>query len=251
MTLTRSAFEEAVSDAVESLVSVRHENGGSFVDTSSMYPSGGSVVVWIRRAPPHFYVSDFGFGYKECAIMGADRRQFHSRAAPIAEAAGVEITPDGAFEIMVSEGQLAGAIKAIATCSQEAAMRFAHRIFQRQRADVGTIVHEKLLRLYGDRAVAKDFDFVGASQSHWRIDVAVKIEEKFSLFDTVTPWAQSVAFTLAKFGDIRLLPDAPPRTAVLASKGGYGSWMTALAQNGSILQAAANDDAYRQATHLG
>ena len=251
MTITRSAFEGAVSRAVEGLVSVRHEGSGSFVNTSSMYPSGGSVVVWIRRAPPHFLVSDFGFGYKECAIMGADRRQFMSRATPIAEAAGVQITPDGSFEAMVSEGQLSGAIKAIAACSQEVAIRFAHRIFQRQRADVGTIVHDKLSRLYGERAVAKDYDFLGASQSHWRIDVAVKVHDQFSLFDTVTPWAQSVAFTLAKFGDIRLLENPPPRTAVLASKSGYGSWMTALAQNGSILQAAANDDAYRQAAHLG
>lgn len=251
MTMTRSTFEGAVSRAVESLVSVRHEDSGSFVNTSSMYPSGGSVVVWIRRAPPHFVVSDFGFGHKECSIMGADRRQFMSRAAPIAEAAGVTVTPDGAFEVMVSDGQLAGAIKAIASCSQEVAIRFAHRMFQRQRADVGMIVHDKLSRMYGERAVAKDYDFLGASQSHWRIDVAVKVEDQYSLFDTVTPWAQSVAFTLAKFGDIRLLNNPPPRTAVLAAKSGYGSWMTALAQNGSILQAAANDDAYRHAAHLG
>jgi hypothetical protein len=183
--------------------------------------------------------------------MGADRRQFMSSATPIAEAAGVQITTDCSFEVMVSEGQLSWAIKAIAACSQEVSIRFAHRIFQRQRADVGTIVHDKLSRLYGDRAVAKDYDFLGASQSHWRIDVAVKVDAQFSLFDTVTPWAKSVAFTLAKFGDIRLLENAPPRTAVLASKTGYGSWMTALAQNSSILQAAANDDAYRQAAHLG
>lgn len=249
-TITRSAFEDAVSSAVERLVSVRHEDSGSFVNTSSMYPSGGSVVVWIRRAPPHFLVSDFGFGFKECSIMGADRRQFMTRAATVAETSGVSITADGAFEVTVSEGQLTGAIKAVAACSQEVALRFAHRIFQRQKADVGALVHQKLTRLYGERAVTKDYDFLGASQSHWRIDVAVEHDGQYSLFDTVTPWAQSVAFTLAKFGDIRLLESPPPRTAVLSTKSGYGSWMTALAQNGSILQAAANDDAYRRAAHF-
>lgn len=249
-TLATDAFEDAVNRAVERLVSVRHDPSGSFINTSSMYPSGGAVVVWIRREPPHFVVSDYGFGFKECAIMGADRRQFIHRATPVAETAGVKITNDGAFEVTVSEGQLTGAIKAIAACSQEVAQRFAYRIFQRQRADIGGIVYDKLKRLYGEPALAKDFDFLGASQSHWRIDVAVQVDSQYALFDTVTPWAQSVAFTLAKFGDIRLLDNPPPRTAVLAAKTGYGSWMTALAQNGSILQAAANDDAYRRAAHL-
>lgn len=182
--------------------------------------------------------------------MGADRRQFVRRAETVAEASGVKLTSDGAFEVMVSEAQLAGAIKAVAACSQEVAMKFAHRMYQRQRADVGTLVFEKLERLFGEKAVAKDYDFLGASQSHWRIDVAVKRGDQLALFDTVTPWAQSVAFTLAKFGDIRLLDDAPTRTAVLASRTGYGSWLTALAQNGSILQAAANDDAYKQASRI-
>ena len=249
-TMVKTDFEDAVTRAVGRLVSVRHEQSGSFVNTSSMYPSGGGIVVWIRRQYPHFLVSDFGFGFQECSIMGADRRQFMSRATSVAETAGVRVTQDCTFEVMVSEGQLEGAIKAIAGCSQEVAIKFAHRIFQRQRADVGVLVFDKLSRLFGERAVAKDCDFTGASQSHWRIDVVVQRGEQLSLFDTVTPWAQSVAFTLAKFGDIRLLDNPPPRTAVLASRSGFGSWMTALAQNGSILHAASNDDAYRQAAHV-
>jgi hypothetical protein len=248
--LTQTDFELTVASAVQQLVSVRHDSSGAFVTTPTMYPSGGSVVVWISREPPYFQVSDYGFGFRECAIMGADRRQFMYRATPVAEAAGVSVSNDGAFEVLVSEGQLTGAIKTIAACSQEVALRFAHRIYQRQRADVGTVVFRKLERLYGERAVAKEVEFLGASQSHWNIDVVVRRHDWVALFDTVTPWAQSVAFTLAKFGDIRLLENAPSRTAVLASKGGYGSWLTALAQNANILQATAEDDAFRRAASV-
>lgn len=248
--VTSTQFEAAIARAAERLVSIRHASDGAFITTPSMYPSGGAVVVWIDRAPPHFMVTDYGFGFRECAIMGANRTQFLNRASPIAEAAGVQMSPDGAFQAVVSEGQLEGAIKTIAGCSQEVAIKFAHRIFQRQRADVGTLVHEKLIRLFGEPCVSKDIEFRGASQSPWRIDVAVKLGDEFALFDTVTPWAQSVAFTLAKFGDIRLLENAPPRTAVLASKAGFGSWMTALAQNGHILQASAADDAYARAAAI-
>lgn len=248
--LTKADFELVIASAIERLVSVRHDSSGAFVTTPTMYPSGGSVVVWISREPPYFRVSDYGFGFRECAIMGADRRQFVRRAEPVAESAGVTITNDGAFEATVSDGQLEGAIKAIAACSQEVALRFAHRIFQRQRADAGTVVFRKLERLYGESAVAKEVDFLGASQSHWNIDVMVRRGDEVALFDTVTPWAQSVAFTLAKFGDIRLLDNPPARTAVLAQKSGYGSWLTALAQNASIIQATADDEAYRRAASL-
>lgn len=248
--LTQSDFERAIAAAVERLVSVRHEGGGSFVTTPTMYPSGGSVVIWIRREPPYFFVSDYAFGFRECSIMGADRRQFMKRAVPVAEAAGISISNDGSFEALVSEGQLEGAIKTIAACSQEVATRFALRIYQRERADVGTVVFRKLERLYGERAVAKEVDFLGASQSHWRIDVRVQRGDEVALFDTVTPWAQSVAFTLAKFGDIRLLENPPARAAVLAARNGYGSWLTALAQNASILLAGADDDAFLRAASL-
>ncbi len=249
--LTKAGFEALVGSAVQRLASVRYESTGAFVTTPVMYPSGGSVVVWISREPPYFRVSDYGFGHRECSIMGADRRQFMTRATPVAEAAGVTLANDGAFEVTVSEGQLEGAIKAIAACSQEVAMRFAHRIFQRQRADVGNVVFRKLGRLYGEHAVAKEVDFLGASKSHWNIDVMVRRDDEIALFDTVTPWAQSVAFTLAKFGDIRLLDAPPARATVLAAKSsGYGSWLTALAQNSSILQATADDDAFRRAASI-
>ena len=250
-TLSQANFEALIGSAVQRLASVRHDPTGAFVTTPVMYPSGGSVVVWISRELPYFRVSDYGFGHRECAIMGADRRQFMARATPVAESAGVVITNDGAFEVSVSEGQLEGAIKAIASCSQEVALRFAHRIFQRQREDVGTAVFRKLERLYGEQSVAKEVDFLGASQSHWSIDVMVKQGDEIALFDTVTPWAQSVAFTLAKFGDIRLLESPPARTAVLASKSaGYGNWLTALAQNSNILRATADDDTFRRAASL-
>jgi len=120
-------FESAVDRAVIGLVSVRHDANGSFVSTPLIYPSGSSVMVWIRRASPHFVVSDFGFAYRECALMGADTHQFHSLARSVADAAGV-LMRDDAFEIMSSEEQLVGAIRVVANCSQEAALRFAHRL---------------------------------------------------------------------------------------------------------------------------
>ncbi len=243
-------FEIAIADAAARLVSVRHEATGSFITTPLMYPSGGAVVVWVDRATPHFFVSDYSFGARECGIMGADRRQFTTRAAPVAEAAGVTLSPDGAFEIVASQGQLEGAIKAIAGCSQEVALSFAHRLHQRQRADVRTVLFSKLVRVFGEPAVAKELEFKGASSTPWQIDMAVTRSDEIALFETVTPWFPSVASTLAKFGDIRLLEAPPVRTAVLAARDGFGSWTTALAQTAHVVQASAPDNAFNRVVRL-
>jgi hypothetical protein len=250
MDVRDDTFEEAISRAAARLVSVRHEAKGSFITTPLMYPSGGAVVIWVDRAAPHYFVSDYSFGARECEIMGADRRQFVKRAAPIAETAGVELSPDGAFEIVVSEGQLEGAIKAIAGCSHEVAVSFAHRLHQRQRADVRTVLFSKLVRVFGEPAVAKELEFKGASSTPWQIDVAVMRSDEIALFETVTPWFPSVASTLAKFGDIRLLENPPVRTAVLATKEGFGPWTTALAQTAHVVQASAPDSAFSRAVSL-
>lgn len=241
---TNLSFEAAITQAATRLVSVRHDHDGSFITTPLMYPSGGSVVVWIDRAPPHFFVTDYGFGVRECEIMGADRRQFLKLAIPIADAAGVEMAPDGAFQIVVSEGQLEGAIKTIAGCSSEVAVRFANRVHQRQKADVRTALVSKLERLFGEPSVGRELEFKGASTTSWQIDAVVTRGEQLSLFETVTPWFPSVASTLAKFGDIKLLEGPPARTSVLSGRDGFGSWVTALAQAGHVVQASAPDVAY-------
>lgn len=240
-------FEAAIERAVARLTSVRHDENGSFVTMPHMYPSGGGVVIWIDRFPPHYLVSDYGFGARECEIMGADRRQYIRHAAPVAEGAGVDLTPDGVFQIAVSEGQLEGAIKAVAACSLDVAMSFAHRRQQRARSDVKAILVTKLERLFGEPSVTKEVEFQGASDTPWQIDAVVTRGEHVTLFETVTPWFPSVASTLAKFGDIRLLDHAPSRTAVLSSKEGFGSWITALAQTSHVIQATANDDAFSRA----
>lgn len=237
-------FDAVISRAVARLVAVRHENGGSFVTTPVMYPSGGAVVVWIDRAAPHFFVSDYSFGARECEIMGADKRQFKRHAEPIAERAGLKLAGDGAFEVLVSEAQLEGAIKAIANASQEAAISFTNRVERRRLADVRVVLLNKLERIFGKLAVSKEIEFKGASATEWQIDARVKVGNEIALFDTVTPWFPSVASTLAKFGDIRLLESPPVRTSVLSDKEGFGSWITALSQTGNVMQATAQDEKF-------
>ena len=122
------SFEAIVARAAERLVAVRHMPEGALVTTPGLFPSGGSVAVWINRAAPHFFVSDYGFASRECDLMGVSRGQFKRTAAKVAEDAGVELMADDSFAVTVDEGQLMGAIKAVAGCSQETAVRIAAKL---------------------------------------------------------------------------------------------------------------------------
>jgi hypothetical protein len=198
----------------------------------------------VDRAPPYFLVSDFSFGARECEIMGADRRQFLKHAEPIVSRAGIELASDGCFQVIVSEDQLEGAIKAVANASQEVATSFANRVERKRSADARQILASRLERIFGKAAVTKEVEFKGASMTDWQIDVRVAANGDVALFDTVTPWFPSVASTLAKFGDIRLLENPPSRTAVLPSKDGFGNWLTALSQMGNVVETSADDEAF-------
>jgi hypothetical protein len=112
------------------------------------------------------------------------------------------------------------------------------------------VLLHRLERVFGQSSVAKEIEFKGASTSSWQIDAQVTHGDEIALFETVTPWFPSVASTLAKFGDIRLLENAPARNAVLSQKAGFGTWLTALSQNGNVMEASANDNTYNRAARL-
>lgn len=112
------------------------------------------------------------------------------------------------------------------------------------------VLLHRLERVFGQRHVAKQIEFKGASTSSWQIDAQVSRGDEIALFETVTPWFPSVASTLAKFGDIKLLESPPARNSVLAQKSGFGAWLTALSQNGNVMEASANDNTYNRAASL-
>ena len=107
----------------------------------------------------------------------------------------------------------------------------------------------RLERVFGERSVAKEIEFKGASTSSWQIDAQVTQGDEIALFETVTPWLVCRS-TLAKFGDIKLLENPPARNAVLSQKAGFGTWLTALSQNGNVMEATANDNTYSRAARL-
>lgn len=226
---------------------VRHERGGAFITMPHMYPGGGAVLIWIDRHLPHFTVSDFGLTARECELMGDDRHQFRRLAEPMAQASGLQLGLDDSLSVVVSGAQLAGAIKTVATTSLEVCQTFANRKRQRARNGIKAVLLTRLIRVFGKSGVSSEVEFRGASETAWQIDAMVKHGDRTALFDVVSPFFPSVASTLAKYGDIRLMNDAPIRASVLDENANYGSWLTALAQAGRVIPKPSDDESYRRA----
>ena len=244
------SFEAIVSRAADRLVSVRHDPHGSFVTTPLLYPGGASIVVWVDRAYPQFTVSDFAFAYREVELMGGDTRAFNQAARAACENWGVTLGEDGSLCLLIDGERLEGGLRAVAGCAADISSRIAAALADARRADATSILYDRLVRAFGKPAVAKDVEIEGASQAKWNIGGLVRQGEQSALFDPVTPYFASVAATLAKFGDIRLLEAPPPRTSVLMQKDGFGAWHTALAQTSHVLERGAQDAAFQAAAGL-
>lgn len=70
----RDTARHVAETAANSLTAVFESGGEVFVRTPLMYPSGSSVVVIVRGAANHYYISDYGLSASEADAIGADKQ---------------------------------------------------------------------------------------------------------------------------------------------------------------------------------
>lgn len=210
-----------------------------------MYSSGSFVVIRIEGNGDNFLVSDFGAGLQEAEMMGGEPT-YRRVARQVAEANGVTFDNFAFFALYVSEGQLPGAIASIANSSQEAVNVTALKLAERNARDNNALLYDRLTSIFAPRHVAKNAQLLGASNTEWHVASLVNINGKQVAFETVTNNPTSVAFAAAKFGDIRLLPKAPGRVAVVSSKRAMGTYLGVLTQTGNVVERTDSDRVYQR-----
>jgi hypothetical protein len=104
----------------------------------------------------------------------------------------------------------------------------------------------RLSRLFPDRPIRAEAEVRGASTHAWQVDAAVETERGLALFDFVSPAPVSVAFAAAKFHDIALLENAPPRIAVVRRKDAFGDLLPVVAQAAKVVQEDAADSTFER-----
>jgi hypothetical protein len=231
-------FAEAVAAAGRQLVTVDTRSDGAFISMPFTYPSGAQVTVRIEpSSKTSFFVSDYGFGYSECDMMGATtlfRRVAHS----VAETAGVKFDHNTFFVAEVDDGQLAGACAAIGSCSLEAVTLSAFKLAEKRTVDDAIVLYDRLVKIFTSARVAKDLQVTGASQTPWHFASGVRTDgaaNQMTLFEPVTKHHASIATAVTKFHDIARL-DQPPRcVAVVRKKAEFGTYLGVLSQAADVI----------------
>lgn len=243
--MNNDRFQVVARNAAAQLVSFNHTSNGGYVTTPLLYSSGSYVVVRIEGNGDRYFVSDFGAGLQEAEMMGGEAI-YRRVAKQVSEANGVQFDSFAFFALYVSEGQLPGAIATIANSSQEAVNLTTLRLAERNARDNNAALYDRLTAIFSPKFVAKNAQLVGASNTEWHVASLVNIDGRQVAFESVTNNPTSVAFAAAKFGDIRLLPKAPGRVAVVPSKKAMGTYLGVLSQTGNVIERADSDHVFQR-----
>jgi hypothetical protein len=233
-------------DVARALVRITAREESARLSLPLLYPGGSMVGVEISRLRDGFLVSDAGAARREAGLIGGER-SFVQLAPAIATRFGVRFDHNMFFDVNVSRDELVIAVSAIANASKAGVEETALRLAAVEHADYQTMLWEKLETVFTRRAVVRQVPFRGAHED-WEFDAAVQIGKRLSLFEVVTPYANSVNSAIAKFVDVKDLGKeaAPNRVATLTNKD-RTPHLSVLANNARWIPADATDDMYREA----
>jgi hypothetical protein len=245
ITLEKKALSDIARDIATALVSARVDTRGLMIKTPLLYPSNSTVQIRIDSLDGRFFVSDMAQALQEAEMMGASRT-FRFHAPIIAQNAGIGFDHHAFFVAEAEEGQLIGAVMAVANCSSEAATIVAHKLAEKKNDDYVNRLCDRLSYVFGQAAVAKEVEFPGASATQWPIAARVDLKGQVSLFDYVSSHPNSVASAVTKFGDIGQLDQPPERIAVVLSKPALGTRLTVLARTANVIEIGVPDSTFRR-----
>jgi hypothetical protein len=211
------SLADLAAEVARNLASAEIIGGSAFISTPLLYPGGAPVVVRIDAAANAFFASDAGIGQREATIIGADRI-FLGVGGDIAKRFGVEFDQSVFICRNVRRDELAPAVVAIANASRSAVELSAYRHAEKSAADARDLMREKLATVFGKSAVTSAYAMRGASNDEWKFDAAVTGDKGLSLFQVVTPAAQSVYGAVARFVDVSDLAERPRLVAVIQDR---------------------------------
>lgn len=236
--LGQPALSETVEIIARQLIGVEHGEKRCLIRTPLMYPSGSLVGVRITNGGPGYSVTDMAAGFEEARSIRAIK-SFNRHAPIIAASSGIDFDTRSFFLRDVSRDQLAGAVMAVANCSQSAAILIGHKQAAVDARDAEERLFARLERLFGH--VEPRQHIIGVSGTEWEVDAQVRFGDQLALFDAVSPFKQSIYATVAKYHDIARLPHPPIRIAAVRSREDLGSMLGVLSQAANVVEDATPD----------
>jgi hypothetical protein len=240
-------LSEIAGALAQALVRVSAGNNAARLSLPLVYPGGAMVGVEISRLRGDFLVSDAGGARREAGLLGGER-SFYRIASEVAQKFSVRFDRNMFFDLNVKENQLISAVVAVANAAQTAVENTAIHLASVEHADFREYLWDRLQSSYGPsvRVERKPYKFKGSAEQ-WDFDAGILMDKQISLFEIVTPNANSVNSAVIKFLDVRDLGEhAPHRVAVLTNKDKTPR-LTVLSRTARTISVDAPDEDYRRA----
>jgi hypothetical protein len=207
-------LDEVVRDLVQAAID---ESGEGVLTLPMTYPGGAPVVIWVRRAGEVFCVSDRGIGQMEAEHIGGSSN-YRKLAGIMAGRYGVSLSGGVIFEAELSRDWVANAAMFVAAASKRAVEAVAEATAEERENSGRGRLQRRLREAFPVDRVSLNPELFGRSTKKHKFAAMVKIDEQVTLFDVVTPSANSVNSTIVKFQDVGRLEDAPRGVVMLSSK---------------------------------
>ncbi|NEU13571.1 hypothetical protein G3T14_15735 [Methylobacterium sp. BTF04] len=246
--VSRHPLSAVADEAARALVRVRLGPGADArVMLPVLYPSGASVMLRVGGGPKEYMVTDDGSAAREADMAGATEF-FHRAAREVAEQCGVRFDGNELFEIDAPADNLPGFMAIVADASRRAAQLVAERHAEKLDRKLKVGLADRLIDVFGQRAIEIRPQYSGASTHPWSFDAAARFGERIVLFAGVTPSAVSISSAYLKLDDVRRLAEAPKTVAVLTRPSAFRQdQRLILGRAAAILDAKATDEEFRRA----
>lgn len=210
--------------------------GGCFIRTPLLYPSGTGVLARIDGSRNHFFVSDNGAGYEE-ALMFSGAHGFVMAARKLVRDTSIGFDSRSFFVAEAAAAELVGVVIAIANCSQRAVIETALKHEARKRDTDRAMLLDRLDSAFGRARVERDITIRGASTVEWEVTARIASRDNvISIFDYARPHKNSVSSTVAKFHDIARLEMPPRRIVTVRDYSGMGNFIGLLSQAAGVIE---------------
>lgn len=236
--MTAESVTSVIADTADAvarqIVGVEHGPRRSIIWTPLAYPSGSLVGVRLTNGGSTYAISDMASAYEEARTARA-QKSFASHAANVAESAGVGFREGTFFLRGLTQGQLPGAVIALANSAHTAATLSVYRQSALDAREAEEKLFQRLSRLFGN-SLEKHKPITGVSGTEWDVDAVNTIDGQTALFESVGSSKQSIYATVAKYHDIARLPHAPVRIAAVRDRRELGSMLGVLSQAANVIE---------------
>jgi hypothetical protein len=194
-------LSKRLTDAVQRLMTVRHDDHAFRISVPILYPSGSGCAVEVTANGENIFVSDIGIGHMEAEYAGASEI-YVKEAGKAADRYGVRFDGYSIFNLRTSIDRIEGAIVAVSNASVQAASAAILRSAENKDRNSNNDVFDRLMSIFSTHLLVRTADIKGQRDTWPAHNVVIFPTGQKAVFEFVNPHQNSISSKFLMFSDL-------------------------------------------------